>query len=1193
MTGNIIGEPFEGFVQEQIGIRQFSQFGGYDSLRNDVQLQYLSNRNAWVKFASSIKISDNNAGRKKLDKLGIESLDSFFGTKLAESAILFNTLSSYSDSKSPLSSKRAGITDETTVNLYGNSAATLWNNSFAYGIGARDFGLQPPPGIIAVTVDSLNRGSIRKANVTLKAHNRFQFDIIELLYLRLGYTMMLEWGWDKYIEFINSASDELVISNVGNTIIEENWFTSNGISQIGMVNLIKEYQNRYSGNYDGFFGKVSNFTWNFNPDGTYDISIDLITIGDVIESLKVNTSSKFLGLPNGTAPPEPTTTTTTPAEPQEEANNITKAAYINTVGYFLYLKAYEISAGFNIKNLASRATTAGSIINDGVNNYYIINPSKTRPDINTTAKGNQSTQFYIRLKEFFSQLERLVIPQIDGDLQLQFELDSCYISHFPNQISFDPKVCIFKFPLDYGDIPTTTTGDYEGVLNPTLSGDDSNYLQYLADFPVKSGNYTYGDLMNIYVNFEFISGLLLANGGPDQTITLFKFLQDLCNGINSALGGVNKLEPIIKNDYIVTIIDQTFSSASSRNNVNLEVYGYNTELQTSNFVKDIKFVSKITPQLASMITIGATAAGSSTSEIDGTAFSKWSEGLVDRFSTEISEPSGLSTLESQQALQQQQQTEQHYKDIWLAFPTSGNVTGTRIQNKLGAVSRIIGAFFAGGGSMGGGVGTVINVAPIITRQEQIESQRLDQIETRIIGKPYQKFLNQSMTFQEFYPKALAYDAWLKDNKVYTPESIQDQVSSNYLIYLLNAFGGITSEYKIPYPNNRLKTTLVANFKIPSQNSRYLEFNDSFIAQGKSAYQNYLNTLNSNRFRDRNIPSNEAGFIPLSFEVTLDGISGIKIYNKLDINNSFLPSNYPESLKFIITKVNHNISNNSWDTLLSTISIPETSEYKFGEFTTPPKPIPVSQGGGDLGNGDSSLPRVVDGVTQVSLTTGISLVNPSLSAAYPNKVIYVPQETKKTQIYLHHTAGQGTARQVIRGTWATSKFTYPIGTHYIIEANGHTEYVFDEKYWSHHLAKGKLERSSISVELMSYGTLKLKDGKYYAWPAKYSNTVIAADQVTQPVGKDGKIIRYRGYDYFQRYTDAQIKALETLFNQWKQKYPDINWKFNYDEMFPPTGVTSSIAESGASGVYSHNSVRTDKIDIFPQKELIDMLKRVLK
>ena len=44
--------------------------------------------------------------------------------------------------------------------------------------------------------------------------------MLELVYLRLGFTMMLEWGFDKYID--NNGN----LQNVGNTLIEENFFKS-------------------------------------------------------------------------------------------------------------------------------------------------------------------------------------------------------------------------------------------------------------------------------------------------------------------------------------------------------------------------------------------------------------------------------------------------------------------------------------------------------------------------------------------------------------------------------------------------------------------------------------------------------------------------------------------------------------------------------------------------------------------------------------------------------------------------------------------------------------------------------------------------------------------------------------------------------------------------------------------------------
>jgi hypothetical protein len=1086
MTGNIIGEEIEGFVGEQISLRQSNQYGGFGApvpSRTNTQLQYLSNRNAWVKLASSVKISEDK-GRKKLTDLKIESPDSFLGTKLAENAILFNTLSSYTNSSSPLNSTRANIAP----------TPALWNSDFAYGIGGTNYGIQPPPGITGVQVNSLNRGSIRKANVTLKAHNRFQFDVIELLYLRLGYTMMLEWGWDKYLTYESDISNDVVLRDTGNTIIEELWFTTNGTSQIGMINEIEKYRIKYSGNYDGFFGKVSNFTWNFNPDGSYDISIDLITIGDVIESLKVNTSSKIQP-----APPSPNSSNS--ATPVEEANNITKSSYLNTIGYFLYQKTYEITKGFKERNLAVRSTigdsgTISSSPIDGQNNYLIINPSKAFPGISTIAKGNQSLQFYIRLKEFFAQLETLILPRIsttpgnnaNASPQIKFELDSCRISHFPNQISLDPKVCVFKFPLHYGDIPTTTFGGTEGVFNPSLAGSGTSfYLQYLADYLITDGDYTYGDLMNIYVNFEFISGLLLANGGPDQELSLFKFLQDLCNGINNALGGVNKLEPIMKNDYIITIIDQTYSQPSPKDIVNLEVYGYNNENFTSNFVKDIKFVSKITPQLASMISIGATAAGSSTAEIDGTAFSKWSEGLIDRFSEEILEPGGLGTLEEQQAQQSQNQTIESYRTIWGKFPSSGNVTQSRINNVFNTVARTLGAFFTGvpSGGISGGAAAVGVALPNITAASAANSQALDKREKRIIGSPYQTMLNESLTFDQFYPKALAYDNYLAKSGVLTAEQIQDKVSTNYLVWLVNAFGGLTKNYKIPYANNRSTTTLASPYNVDSKNARYLEYNDSFISQGKAAYQNYLNNLNTERFKSINVPSSEVGFIPLSFELVLDGISGIKIYNKLNINTNFLPSNYPEALKFIITKVDHSISNNSWDTSLSTISIPETEPYKFEAIPSPSPStgntsgtVPINSAGQNRDEYLASIQPInisrflVDG-DWIAFAMNYMIVRegftPSASPDYGN--LRLGYGTRKLLVSIKAN-GELVLRDAIEGDTTTQKnalivLKYEVSTTYKSKVVGNNSYQISEADWN---ALNKYQRTALISYAYNCGSL---------------------------------------------------------------------------------------------------------------------------
>jgi hypothetical protein len=67
----------------------------------------------------------------------------------------------------------------------------------------------------------MNRGSIKKATVKIKAYSRDQFDILDILYMRLGHTVLLEWGWSHY--FNNSGK----LETMGYTLVEaENGFFS-------------------------------------------------------------------------------------------------------------------------------------------------------------------------------------------------------------------------------------------------------------------------------------------------------------------------------------------------------------------------------------------------------------------------------------------------------------------------------------------------------------------------------------------------------------------------------------------------------------------------------------------------------------------------------------------------------------------------------------------------------------------------------------------------------------------------------------------------------------------------------------------------------------------------------------------------------------------------------------------------------
>ncbi len=114
------------------------------------------------------------------------------------------------------------------------------------------------------------------------------------------------------------------------------------------------------------------------------------------------------------------------------------------------------------------------------------------------------------------------------------------------------------------------------------------------------------------------------------------------------------------------------------------------------------------------------------------------------------------------------------------------------------------------------------------------------------------------------------------------------------------------------------------------NSENHNANDEIIKSNKSAITNWYKTekivkaleqkekVENGEQKGMDIESS-VGFLPFNLKIDMDGISGIKIYNRVRVNVDFLPSNYPNTLEFIITQVNHKLSDNGWITSLETIA----------------------------------------------------------------------------------------------------------------------------------------------------------------------------------------------------------------------------------------------------------------------------------
>ena len=129
-----------------------------------------------------------------------------------------------------------------------------------------------------------------------------------------------------------------------------------------------------------------------------------------------------------------------------------------------------------------------------------------------------------------------------------------------------------------------------------------------------------------------------------------------------------------------------------------------------------------------------------------------------------------------------------------------------------------------------------------------------------------------------------------------------------------------------------------------------KFDDSTIARNLAIAAEYFKAYYSVAYKKTKLSGGTTGFIPFNIEFTVDGLSGIKIYNKLRIDTSFLPNGYPLTLDFIVTGIEHKLKDGDWETVIKTTMIPKlsatevvvtTANFKYVQHKDPVKPTPIN------------------------------------------------------------------------------------------------------------------------------------------------------------------------------------------------------------------------------------------------------------
>ena len=262
----ILGLPFDDYVKKQIEVRQTRLA---KTQKDSEDLVVFNSNTSWVRLSSGVKIEPDKATTLS-DKLGV-NVSLIQGNSLAKNLVLWGGISSFS----------TGSKEISLDPLKGGVGYGL-NNAYGF-LSNSSQGLQPPPGIQNISCNYKNNGALKQAQVKLKCFTRSQFEAIEAVYLRLGYTMVLEWGNTLYFNNNNQKS------SISSYSIPNILFSNDqDVNPDTIQTKLNSNKINTGGNYDGMVAKVTNYSWNIQNDLSFDITIDLISVGDIIDSLKVN-----------------------------------------------------------------------------------------------------------------------------------------------------------------------------------------------------------------------------------------------------------------------------------------------------------------------------------------------------------------------------------------------------------------------------------------------------------------------------------------------------------------------------------------------------------------------------------------------------------------------------------------------------------------------------------------------------------------------------------------------------------------------------------------------------------------------------------------------------------------------------------------------------------------------------------------
>lgn len=629
---NIAGSPFQPYVATQIEKRKKLVD---NENRSSSELQWLTNKNVWIRVSSGANVL---YGNKRFE--GLE------GDTLSKKYIL-----------------QAGLIDHTGKSTDWKQRSGLGADA-AYGMGGTDtFGFKPMPGITGISIKTGGKlGTLKETTIDFMCYNMEQLNIMEALYMKLGFGLLVEWGHTFYIDN-KTEKIESVPAPLGFYGIH----TKEKLMEEITANRIK-----HSGNYDATWGTIKNFTYSLVDNGAFKCQVQLVGAGDILESLKINISGEFSSSANLT--PEESQLTSSIYPVVADSNQ----SLLNSALYSIYSKDVTSRENVNFKietsneYLTSIEPFLGNLnywLGDSwVNNtelerkgyhYRLINTpgmsENTGGDIDSKVPPilypsslfgklimgyevngevlNQNDpnkkgleQVYITLGHLLLLIKSngMLFQRNGGEgkdkqtpyiyIDINPETNRCYT--FPGHCSLDPSVCLIgstKLPF--------------GITSQTFEDIKKNFNWFDDDG-------TGGRFMWTLVNVDWVASLLKKWRTTDQKGNVYfaDLVKDILDGISKATGGYNEFRIVPDDDSrCIRILDDRKVTSPTQT---VPDYTQIPVLGIKSLAYNFSYTSKISPNTAAMVVIAAQAQPYGVQGAENAlSFSHLNKGLYNRLGT--------------------------------------------------------------------------------------------------------------------------------------------------------------------------------------------------------------------------------------------------------------------------------------------------------------------------------------------------------------------------------------------------------------------------------------------------------------------------------------------------------------------------------------------------------------------------------